>query len=196
MTWTNWVGNQSFSPASTAAPHDEDEVAALVRQAAERGQRVRVAGAGHSFTPVVRTDGSAAATSRHCEASSAPTSRRRRATALPGTLIRDFYEPLWEAGLALRNQGDIDTQQIAGAVATGTHGSGHRATLSLSGVVRGVRLVTATGDVREIGEADARPAARGPGLRRHARGRDRSSSSRSPTPTGCASTSASGPGTT
>ena len=118
----------------------------------------------------------------------------KRATALPGTLIRDFYEPLWEVGLALRNKGDIDTQQIAGAVATGTHGSGTRYT-NLSGVVRGVRLVTATGDVREVGEADLDllHAAR---LRRDARGRDASSSSTSPTPTGCASTSASGPGTT
>ena len=152
MTWTNWVGNQSFSPASTAAPRDEDEVAALVRQAAERGQRVRVAGAGHSFTPVVRTDGLLLDLSALRGVVGTDVSAKR-ATALPGTLIRDFYEPLWEVGLALRNQGDIDTQQIAGAVATGTHGSGTRYT-SLSGVVRGVRLVTATGDVREIGEAD------------------------------------------
>ena len=46
-----------------------------------------------------------------------------------GTQIRDFYEPLWGEGLALINQGDIDTQQIAGAVATATHGSGIRYTL-------------------------------------------------------------------
>ena len=52
-----------------------------------------------------------------------------------------------ECRLALRNQGDIDTQQIAGAVATATHGSGTGYT-SLSGVVRGVRLVTATGEIR------------------------------------------------
>jgi FAD/FMN-containing dehydrogenase len=152
MTWTNWVGNQSFSPASTAAPRDEGEVAALVRRAAERGQRVRVAGAGHSFTPVVRTDGLLLdlAALRGVVGTDVAA---KRATALPGTLIRDFYEPLWEVGLALRNQGDIDTQQIAGAVATGTHGSGTRYT-SLSGVVRGVRLVTASGDVREIDEDD------------------------------------------
>ena len=152
MTWTNWVGNQSFSPASTAAPRDEDEVAGLVRQAAERGQQVRVAGAGHSFTPVVRTDGLLLDLSALRGVVGTDVAAKR-ATALPGTLIRDFYEPLWDVGLALRNQGDIDTQQIAGAVATGTHGSGTRYT-SLSGVVRGVRLVTATGDVREIGEAD------------------------------------------
>ncbi|MCW2818375.1 MAG: FAD/FMN-containing dehydrogenase, partial [Marmoricola sp.] len=76
---------------------------------------------------------------------------RRRATALAGTRIHDFYEPLWTAGLALRNQGDIDTQHIAGAVATSTHGSGTRFT-SLSGAVRGMRVVTATGEILEIGE--------------------------------------------
>jgi len=152
MTWTNWVGNQSFSPASIATPRDEDEVAALVRQAADRGQGVRVAGAGHSFTPVVQTDGLLLDLSA-LRGVVGTDAAAKRATALPGTLIRDFYAPLWESGLALRNQGDIDTQQIAGAVATGTHGSGTRYT-SLSGVVRGVRLVTATGDVREIDGTD------------------------------------------
>ena len=150
--WRNWVGNQSFSPAFAAAPRDEEEVAGLVRQAAARGVGVRVAGAGHSFTPVVETDGllldlSALSGVVHTD----PVSKR--ATALAATRIRDFYEPLWQEGLALRNQGDIDTQQIAGAVATGTHGSGTGYT-SLSGVVRGMRLVTATGDVLDIGEDD------------------------------------------
>ena len=56
-TWTNWVGNQAFTPGFAAAPRDEQEVAALVRQAADRGAGVRVVGAGHSFTPVVQTDG-------------------------------------------------------------------------------------------------------------------------------------------
>jgi FAD/FMN-containing dehydrogenase len=148
--WTNWVGNQSFAPAYAAAPRDEEEVVAIVRAAAERGLGVRVAAAGHSFTPVVETDGMVLDLSG-LRGVVATDVGRRRASALPGTLIRDFYEPLWDAGLALRNQGDIDTQQIAGAVATATHGSGTRYT-SLSGVVRGVRLVTATGEIREIGE--------------------------------------------
>jgi FAD/FMN-containing dehydrogenase len=151
-TWTNWVGNRSFTPAFAAAPRDEEEVAALVGQAAERGLGVRVAGAGHSFTPVVETDGLLLDLSA-LRGVVATDLTRRRATALAGTRIHDFYEPLWDAGLALRNQGDIDTQHIAGAVATGTHGSGTRYT-SLSGVVRGMRLVTATGDLLDIGEDD------------------------------------------
>ena len=55
--WTNWVGNQSFTPGYAAAPRDEEEVAALVRRAAELGAGVRVAAARHSFTPIVQTDG-------------------------------------------------------------------------------------------------------------------------------------------
>lgn len=148
--WTNWVGNQSFTPAYVAAPRNEAEVAALVRQAAERGLGVRVAGAGHSFTPVVETSGLLLDLSAlRGVVSTDP--KNRRATALAGTRIHDFYEPLWAAGLALRNQGDIDTQHIAGAVATATHGSGRRYT-SLSGAVRGMRIVTATGDLLDIGE--------------------------------------------
>jgi len=150
--WTNWVGNQSFTPGHAAAPRDEAEVAALVRQAAQLGCRVRVAGAGHSFTPVVSTDGLLLDVSALTGVVSAdPT--RKRARALAGTTIREFYEPLWREALALKNQGDIDTQQIAGAVATATHGSGIRNTC-FSGVVRGVRLVTATGELRDIGESE------------------------------------------
>ena len=148
--WTNWVGNQSFTPAFTASPRDEAEVVALVRQAADRGVGVRVTGAGHSFTPVVQTDGLQLDLSA-LRGVVATDPARQRATARAGTPIHDFYEPLWDAGLALRNQGDIDTQHIAGAVATATHGSGTRFT-SLSGAVRRLRIVTATGEVIEIGE--------------------------------------------
>jgi FAD/FMN-containing dehydrogenase len=157
--WTNWVGNQSFTPAHAAAPRDEEEVVALVRAAADRGTHVRVAAATHSFTPVVETDGLLLDLSAMRGVISTD-AERKRAQALPGTLIQDFYEPLWSAGLALRNQGDIDTQQIAGAISTATHGSGTRYT-SLSGAVTGVRLVTGTGEIRDIGddEPDLLPAA-------------------------------------
>jgi FAD/FMN-containing dehydrogenase len=148
--WTNWVGNRSFTPTYAAAPRDAAEVAELVSAAGARGAGVRVAATGHSFTPIVQTDGLLLDLSALSGIVDVDT-ERRRATALAATQIRDFYEPLWSRGLALINQGDIDTQQIAGAVSTATHGSGPRYT-SLSGVVRRVQLVTAAGEVRQIGE--------------------------------------------
>jgi FAD/FMN-containing dehydrogenase len=151
-TWTNWVGNQSCAPAELAAPTSDDEVAQLVADAAKRGLGVRVAGAGHSFTPVVATDGLLLDLSALHGVRSADV-ERRRVVAGPATTIGEFGEPLWERGLGLSNQGDIVAQQIAGAISTATHGSGLRAG-SFSGAVRRVRLVTATGDVVEIGEDD------------------------------------------
>jgi FAD/FMN-containing dehydrogenase len=150
--WSNWVGNQSCTPAEIAAPTSEDETAALVAHAAERGLRVRVAGAGHSFTPVVATDG-LLLDLRGLGGIRSIDSGRRRVVVGPATTIGEFGEPLWAAGLALPNQGDIVAQQIAGAVSTATHGSGLRLG-SFSSSVRRVRLITATGKVVEIGEQD------------------------------------------
>src|ERR1019366_1787129 len=96
--WTNWVGNQTCEPAELAAPASEDEVSALVASASA----VRVAGAGHSFTPVVATRG------RLLDLSGLGGIRsfgagRRRVVVGPATTIGEFGEPLWAAGLALAN---------------------------------------------------------------------------------------------
>jgi FAD/FMN-containing dehydrogenase len=149
MTWTNWVGSQSFR-ARVATPASEDEVVAEVRRALAERTGVRPAGAGHSFTPIVETSGTVLEMRglrgiQHIDVA------RRRVTALPGTTVGEFGEPLWAAGLALANQGDIDTQAIAGAVATGTHGSGN-ALPSFSATVRACRLVDGRGEVVEIDE--------------------------------------------
>src|SRR5438270_5363036 len=94
--WTNSAGNQSFTPRHAASPKDEEEVAALVRAASRRGLGVRVGATGHSFTPIVQTDGllldlSALSGVLKMDA------RSKRVTAFAGTQIRDFYEPLWNA---------------------------------------------------------------------------------------------------
>ena len=148
--WTNWVGNRSCTPRYSAVPRTEEEALALVRRAAGEGVPMRVAATGHSFTPIVETSGLLLDLSALSGIVSVD-GERQRVVALAGTPIHSFYEPLWDAGLALINQGDIDTQQIAGAVATATHGSGTRF-MSLSGVVRAARLLTAGGEMMDIAE--------------------------------------------
>jgi FAD/FMN-containing dehydrogenase len=149
-TWTNWVGNQSFTPSAQAAPTSEGEVATLVADAARRGLPVRAAGAGHSFTPVVATEG-LLLDLRGLGGIRSIDADRRRVVVGPSTTIGEFGEPLWAEGLALANQGDIVAQQIAGAISTATHGSGLRLG-SFSAGVRRLRVVTSAGEVLEIGE--------------------------------------------
>ena len=56
-TWRNWAGNQVGRPDVIAIPGSEEELAALVKDAAGQGRRVKVVGSGHSFTPCALTDG-------------------------------------------------------------------------------------------------------------------------------------------
>jgi FAD/FMN-containing dehydrogenase len=78
---------------------------------------------------------------------------RAIATVGPATTVGALGDPLWDAGFALANQGDIDTQQIAGAVSTGTHGSGIELG-SFSASVCAARLVTGEGAVRVADASD------------------------------------------
>jgi FAD/FMN-containing dehydrogenase len=150
VTWSNWAGNQSFA-ARVVMPASEDEVVAEVRRALAEGDGLRAAGAGHSFTPIVETRGTVLEL-RGLRGIQGIDAASRRVTALPGTTIAEFGDPLWAAGLALANQGDIDTQAIAGAIATGTHGSGN-ALPSFSATLRACRLVDGHGELVEIDES-------------------------------------------
>jgi FAD/FMN-containing dehydrogenase len=86
----------------------------------------------------------------------------RRVTVGAGTRLGDLGAELYDLGLAMENLGDVDLQTIAGAVSTGTHGSGVRFG-NLSTQVAGVRLVTGTGEVVEVSperSAELLPAVR------------------------------------
>lgn len=152
--WTNWGGNQTCTPAYTVRPRTEREVLDVVRFAVRERLAVRAVGAGHSFTPIVQTGGVLVDTAALTGITGIDVDRRR-VRMLAGTRISDLGPALWDAGLSLTNQGDIDHQSIAGALATATHGSGIDQT-SFSGSLRGARIVTGHGEVLEIGEGDRR----------------------------------------
>lgn len=152
--WKNWGGNQEFTPSLTARPTNEVEVVETVRYAIANDLSLRVAGAGHSFTPVVETDGVLLDLSQLQQVTGVD-SVKKRVRAFGGTAISAFGEPMWKAGLSLQNQGDIDKQAIAGAISTATHGSGIE-TSSFSSTVTWVRLINGHGEIVEIDQSDLR----------------------------------------
>jgi L-gulonolactone oxidase len=153
-TWTNWAGNESCRPALRVAPATLEEVAAVVA----RARRVRVAGAGHSFSPAVLTSGTLLSLERMGAVLDAD-----RASGLvrvqAGITLRRLARELELRGLALPNLGDVDAQSLAGALATGTHGTGALLP-NLSAQVEAMELVLADGSVRELTAGDALRAAR------------------------------------
>jgi len=159
-TWRNWTGDQRCSPTEIVRPRDLDQLAAAIAAAAEAGRKVSVAGSGHSFTEAALTDGTMidiGALSGTIDAD--PSSGLVKVGA--GTVLADLNDELHGHGLAMENLGDIDRQTIAGAIATGTHGTGAKLR-NISAQVEAVELIDGGGKVRELGgeEADLLRAAR------------------------------------
>ena len=140
--WSNWSGWVKAWPKSIAEPATEEELASILREAEAP---IRPAGTGHSFTPLVESPGTIV-TLRHIAGVVDHDPDAATARIKAGTTIRDLGPLLFDRGLGLINQGDIDRQSLAGAVGTGTHGTGGELG-SLSAGVLGFRLVTADGEV-------------------------------------------------
>jgi FAD/FMN-containing dehydrogenase len=153
-SWSNWSGSVTCRPGVLALPDSEAQIAELVRAAARERRRLRVCGSGHSFVPLCATDDVLLSLDAWAGVETVDLARGE-ATVRAGTKIHDLGEPLRRHGLALENQGDVDVQSLAGAVSTGTHGTG-RALGSLATQVVGLRLVTASGELLEI-DADHQP---------------------------------------
>lgn len=146
--WTNWAGEQRCAPARVERPGSQEELGAAVARAAGEGLSVRAAGSGHSFTDVACTDGVMVDLRR----------MRRVLDTDPGTglvtveagiTLHELGRELAARHLAMENQGDIDRQTLAGALATGTHGTGARFG-NLSSQVAGMRVVDAAGEAVDL----------------------------------------------
>ena len=122
-TFRNWAGNQVCVPREILKPRSTEEVAAIVRRAAEGGLTVKAVGAGHSFTDAACTRGILVSLDR-MDAIEGIDARSGRVTVQAGIRLDALNRRLDEAGLAMPNLGDIDRQSLAGATATATHGTG------------------------------------------------------------------------
>jgi FAD-linked oxidoreductase len=144
--WRNWSGSASCQPARFEKPDDTAAVQALIRQCRSAGQRLRVSGAAHSFTPLVPTDETLVSLEK-LSGLDAVSEDRKTATVWAGTNLRTLGKLLHAEGLGQENLGDIDAQAIAGALSTGTHGTG-AAFGTLSTQIEGMEIVDGNGQVR------------------------------------------------
>lgn len=131
-------------------PASEDELVAIVKQAAVDGHHVKVVGSGHSFTGIALTEGRLVQLDRYRQVLHIDTDRMR-ATVQAGITVNELSRALDARGLAIANLGDIDVQTISGALATATHGTGRARNCIAAGVV-GLRLITGDGSVLECTE--------------------------------------------
>ncbi|MEV4703630.1 D-arabinono-1,4-lactone oxidase [Actinoplanes sp. NPDC049316] len=155
--WHNWGGNQQSVAAGILMPGSAEEVAALVKEAVAGGRRVKAVGSGHSFTGIAVADDQRMLLHRLAGLVAVDGDL---VTVQAGMPLHRLNAVLAEHGLAMPNLGDIDRQTVAGAISTGTHGSG-QAYSTLASTVEAVTLVTGSGEVLRIdSSSELFPAAR------------------------------------
>ncbi|WP_293699622.1 D-arabinono-1,4-lactone oxidase [uncultured Agrococcus sp.] len=150
MTWRNWGRTFSAEPAGVVVPESVEELQRLVSAQRGTGVGVKPVGASHSFSAVAQPEGFQLRLD-HFRGLVQVDSARRRATFGAGTHLHQVAELLEPFGLALPNMGDIDRQTLAGAISTGTHGTGIGQP-SIGANVTAVRLVNGKGELVEVSE--------------------------------------------
>ncbi len=152
--WTNWSGRQTSDPMRIVRPGSQADFVSAIELAGKQDWPVRAVGASHSHSRVAAVDGLLVETDGWQGLSQpdddgltvAGEGSEPVVAVRSGTRIYQLGEPLYQLGYGMINQGDIDKQSIAGAIATGTHGTGPDLA-NLSNAVAAVRLVLAGGEV-------------------------------------------------
>jgi FAD/FMN-containing dehydrogenase len=146
--WVNWSGSLRFKPEKFLQPKDDKQLADIIRQSRAEQKNVRLAAAGHSSSPLVETRDTLVNLDnfkglvRYDE---------KTATLKAGMTVHESNMALQKVGLALFNTGDVDVQTLAGAIATGTHGSG-KTLQNLASILVGAKLTDYAGEVKEFTE--------------------------------------------
>jgi xylitol oxidase len=145
---TNWAGNVTYAAQRLHRPTTVDEL----RRVVESATYVRAVGTGHSFNLIANAadDGagdlvSVAGLPNDVEIDAAA----RTVTVGASMRYGDLATTLHAAGFALHNLASLPHISVAGAVATGTHGSGDR-NGSLSTAVTALEMVTAGGELTTL----------------------------------------------
>ncbi|MFE9121958.1 D-arabinono-1,4-lactone oxidase [Streptomyces sp. NPDC007172] len=151
-TWHNWAGNVTARPTREVSPASAAELAEAVRRAAEQGLTVKAVGTGHSFTATAATDGVLIRPGlltgiREIDRAA------MTVTVEAGTPLKRLNAVLAREGLSLTNMGDIMEQTVAGAISTGTHGTG-RDSASIAAQITALELVTADGSLLTCSEKE------------------------------------------
>src|SRR5262245_28881736 len=153
---TNFGGNTTFRPAVRYAPRSESELLDILRR--HRGRRIRAIGRLHSWSDVTVCE-DVLLDLRHLDSVVVHADYVEVGAGCP---IKRIIRELQRTGQTLSSLGLIDEQSIAGAAATGTHGSGRH---SMSHYVEAVRLAcydphTGEPTIREISSGPELRAAR------------------------------------
>lgn len=151
-TVENWSAGVRFSPAEVSTPSSTEEMMRVLEAARRTGRNVRPRGALHSFTPLAETSDILLSLQKFAGIDSVDTTAKT-AWIKAGTNLFDLNPALHERGLAMPNLGDIDSQTLAGAFSTGTHGTGLQLG-ALASFAIAIEFVSGSGELVKLSLAE------------------------------------------
>jgi L-gulonolactone oxidase len=159
--FTNWSGTIACNPRNYAEPENEAELAEIVAGVTRRSGTVRAVGSGHSWSNLVLTDDTLISLNKMKRLIRIDR-EQGLVTVQAGMRLQELADTLTAHDLALLNVGAILEQSVAGAISTGTHGTGLKLG-NLSTQIHSLRLVLADGGILEVSpdtNAELLPAAK------------------------------------
>lgn len=136
----NWAGNFKSRPQNYFQPHTEEELVEIIRC----NDKIRFTGTGHSWSSICVTDETLVNLDLYNKVLELNT-EKLQLTVQPGIKLWQLNEFLDKENLALANLGSISKQSLAGAISTGTHGSGINFQILASQIVE-FKLIKANGE--------------------------------------------------
>jgi FAD/FMN-containing dehydrogenase len=148
--WSNWSGSLKFTPGEFKKPVSEEELSEVVHHALKKEQKIRAVGAGHSSSPLV-VNKDLVVSLEHFKKVERVDLDQSTAWVGTGLTVKEGGSKLLEQNLSFHNTGDVDIQYVAGAISTGTHGTGIKLK-NLSSMLTGCRMICSDGEIREFTE--------------------------------------------
>jgi FAD-linked oxidoreductase len=143
VSWVNWSQIHKCEPEGFFYPESEEELCSFLKE--NKTKKFRIVGSGHSFSPIVPTNSILISLDKlqgiiHIDQD------EKTAECYAGTKLNILSELLHAKDLGLINMGDIDKQSLAGALCSGTHGTGIDLGILSSSIIE-FTVVTVAGDI-------------------------------------------------
>ncbi|WP_407265642.1 D-arabinono-1,4-lactone oxidase [Tenacibaculum maritimum] len=150
----NWSENQQWNPKQFLQPSTEKEIIEIVSEAIKNQRKIRIYGSKHSFSSLNNTDDICLNLDNY-QGIVKINEANNYVTVRGGTKLYKLTSLLASYGFAMENMGDVDKQSIAGAIGTGTHGTGIKLG-SISTQVVAIKFINGLGETVYCSEHENR----------------------------------------
>jgi len=143
--WTNWSQTYTKKAKCYYQPITTEQILSIVKTAVTYNFTLKVVGGSHSPSDIALSEDLILNLDKYSKVLSIDR-EKAQIQVQAGIKLRDLNRHLSNAGLALSNLGSIDEQSIAGAISTGTHGTGGKYGVLGSSVI-GLEIITSSGEI-------------------------------------------------